>query len=275
MDASDDVTDDLLGLPGFIRRNLLLMRELDTKFVSLLDDARKKEQVLLSKLQAQTPTSSPAAADKTASKREASTSPIKRQASDEKGSGPAKGRGSKQKQAAESKSKPAGGDTKRHCKGNTPAATESGSTPTAIAPTGPPPDSVTQEEMDDIQKTRMDAIYLMQEKLAINDQVTYMLKHEYENLKVLFDNMYHEMETSGQMTDKLRMSFTVTKSKPPQMDTILSGTEQELLGNAPGSAGGSADMTASRTPAWISVVPEAVASSIPTLGPKSESKDAT
>ncbi|GBE59677.1 hypothetical protein, conserved [Babesia ovata] len=275
MDASDDVTDDLLGLPGFIRRNLLLMRELDAKFVSLLDDARTKEQDVLSKLQTQTPTT-PASEEKTPSKREASTSPIKKQASDEKGSGPAKGRGSKQKQAAESKGKSSGGDSKRHCKGNAPAATESGTTLTTIAPSAPPPDRATRQEMDAIQQTRMEAIYLMQEKLAINDQVTYMLKHEYENLKVLFDNMYHEMETSGQMTEKLRMSFTVNRSKPPQLETILSGTEQELLGNAPAAAAaGSTDTTAARTPAWISVVPEAVASGIPTLTTKSESKDAT
>ncbi|ORM39670.1 uncharacterized protein BXIN_0068 [Babesia sp. Xinjiang] len=256
MDATDDVTDDLLSFPGFIRRNLLLMRELDVKFVSLLNDAKNRENDLLSTFS----DSPPEAATVAEPKSEPSTAPVRRQGSDaDKSSGPAKGR-SKQKQSADPKAKSSAADNKRQCRGGGASASASNATTPS-----PPPDNdsvssnagspivnaTTQQEIEAIQSLRMEAMYLMQEKLAINDQVACMLKHEYENLKVLFDNMYREMETTGQMTEKLRMSFTVNKAKPAKsIEAVLSTTEHEILGVSESSGAATRqESSESKTPA--------------------------
>ncbi|GFE53749.1 hypothetical protein BaOVIS_011530 [Babesia ovis] len=248
MDSTDDITDDLLTLPGFIRRNLLLMRELDLKFVSLLESATKQETQLLS-----TFGDSPSdAASSPEVKNEPGTASISRQGSDaDKGtSGASKGRG-KSKQTNDSKSKSVPNESKRQCRGGV-ASPNSASDKTSASDGGiaaPPPaprlDPAVQKEIDTVQNTRMDALYLMQEKLAINDQVTCMLKREYDNLKVAFDNVYREMEATGQMTDKLRMSFTINKTKPlPNIDSLLTSTERELFGIPDGTGSG---MTPSET----------------------------
>ncbi|EDO06903.1 uncharacterized protein BBOV_IV005420 [Babesia bovis T2Bo] len=234
MDASDDITDELLTLPGFIRRNLLLMRELDVKFISLLESAKSRENEVLS-----TFTDTPSEAASTAeTKVESSPSPLRRQGSDgdKSAAGTSKSR-AKGKQSTESKSKAANSESKRQCRGS--SASSNATSATDSSPPAAPPsciDPATQKEIDAIQSLRMDAMHLMYEKLAINDQVTSMLKGEYENLKNVFDNMYREMENAGQMTEKLRASFTVAKSKSPKnMDALISSTEKDILGTVEGS----------------------------------------
>ncbi|GIX66105.1 CXXC1, SPP1, CPS40 [Babesia caballi] len=248
MDTVDDVTDDLMGLPGFVRRNLLLMRELDVKFDSLLNDAKQKEHGVLTTLFEQ-PAASALAEERAEPREEGSPAPLKRQGSEGE-RGAAKGRGSKQKQTSDAKAKSPGGDAKRQCRGN---AAQSPNEPGAAAEPESSPASIdpeVQQEIEAIQQLRMDAMYLMQEKLAVNDQVTCMLKHEYEYLKVVFDNMYREMETSGQMTEKLRASFTVNKAKSQApIESVLSSTEQDILGVGPAAPAAEAEAEAAAAPA--------------------------
>ncbi|KAK1934912.1 hypothetical protein X943_003118 [Babesia divergens] len=220
MDSSDDVTDDLVGLPGFIRRSLLLMRDLDLRFVTYLNDARKKEQVFLSKFpdSAQDAIST---SDKTYARNDSVSTPSRSQGADtEKTVSSAKGRSSKSKGASNCKQKATTNESKRHCRSG------NASTASAGADHAPVPDP--SDDIEEIQRLRTDAMYLAQENLAINDQLTCMLKHEYENLKLVFDKMYREMEVTGQMTDKLRMSFMVNKCKPQMLlDPVLPKADME------------------------------------------------
>ncbi|KAK1442052.1 hypothetical protein BgAZ_400820 [Babesia gibsoni] len=224
MENPDEVTDDILGLPGFIRRNLLLMRELDLRLAAHLNEAKKKEQAM-GHVSSDAPTDVITTDDQLDASIDATSTPTKRTLQDaDKGTGTARGRVAKNKATSDVKQKQSTGDSKKSCK--------PGSGKLQSSETGQTSDlhSPTSEEINEIQRLRMEAMYLTQEKLAINDQITCMLKHEYENLKATFDNMYREMEMSGQMTEKLKMSFTVNKSKPPMViDSILSQTEMELI----------------------------------------------
>lgn len=232
MENFEDVTDDLLGLPGFIRRNLLLMRELDLSFVSHVNEAKRKEQETTS-------SSSDPKADTSVHndigdiQNGPSSTPTRHMSIDpEKSEGSSRSYPNRTKETSDNSAKVEGNNAKRVCR--------SGSSelpPTASRQAAQSSEQPTADEIYDIQKLRMDAMYLLQEKLAINDQITCMLKHEYENLKVVFDNMYREMEMNGQMTEKLKMSFTVSKSKHiPTIDTILSQTEMDIMDGSPGAA---------------------------------------
>ncbi|KAK2197323.1 Inhibitor of growth protein [Babesia duncani] len=188
----EDITDDLVALPGYLRRNLLLMRELDLQATKLFSDAARDESLLFAKY--------PDFCRNDHNKAHSGSSsfggrnPAKNRLIDADMSTPCR-KLRKQRTISEIFS-----DKKKN---KLPETTEQ--------------EELSQEDYDKeilrIQRIRKRGMHMFEEKLAVNDQVTCMLKHEYENLKTVFDAMYKELESSGQVTDELRNFFTNSKLK--------------------------------------------------------------
>ncbi|AFZ80243.1 hypothetical protein BEWA_030960 [Theileria equi strain WA] len=213
MENLEDITDELLGLPGYVRRNLLLMRDLDLKSVALFNEANQRSQTLLIN-------DNDAKQGTPGDRSSVSPSPINSKKDD----------GDKRQSSATSKVHKIKSDPDTKSSSDHASLRRRASRDPSISDfcdSGAV--SEYDRDIDEIQTLRMQGIYALQEKLDVNNQITCMLKHEYENLRSKFDSMYSEMEVKGLIPAELKMNIALNKNKyypgnPLQPSTDDGGT---------------------------------------------------
>ncbi|BAM38852.1 conserved hypothetical protein [Theileria orientalis strain Shintoku] len=216
MDNLNDITDDLLCLPGFLRRNLLLIRDLDLKSSSLFHEANKLSASVFgtehdmylktnSSIDKLSTISAPSTASLNSSIKQDPPSGKQESASKKDESPETKTKASKNKHEAEKPEKHTGG--------------KGGSSKRKISRDSTSTDDSENlffehtKQFDEIQNLRMQGIYVLQEKIDVNTQITTMLKYEYENLKSKFDSIYAEMDLKGQIPHELKMYIASNKKR--------------------------------------------------------------
>ncbi|CRG99035.1 conserved Plasmodium protein, unknown function [Plasmodium relictum] len=71
--------------------------------------------------------------------------------------------------------------------------------------------------LNEIMNDREQCIALLREKICINNQISYMIKHDYEKLKKQYDKLYTEMEMSGESPPYLYNSYK-NKNVPSELE---------------------------------------------------------
>ncbi|MBZ2160273.1 hypothetical protein K1I93_09480, partial [Streptococcus australis] len=66
------------------------------------------------------------------------------------------------------------------------------------------------EYVNEIINDREQCMALLREKICINNQIAYMIKHDYEKLKKQYDKLYTEMEMNGEVLPHM---FNSSKNK--------------------------------------------------------------
>ncbi|UVC49407.1 hypothetical protein MACK_003238 [Theileria orientalis] len=217
MDNLNDITDDLLSLPGFLRRNLLLIRDLDLKSSSLFHEANKLSASVFgtehdldlktnSSIDKLSTISAPSTVSLNSSFKQDPPSGRQESTSKKDESPETKTKTSKSKHEPDKQEKHTGG--------------KGGSNKRKISRDSTSTDNDAEnlffehtKQFDEIQNLRMQGIYVLQEKIDVNTQITTMLKYEYENLKSKFDAIYAEMDLKGQIPHELKMYIASNKKR--------------------------------------------------------------